>query len=83
MRSNQDSHPTPRQAQDARIAQLEAFVQKFLDNFEECDICEGKGQDETEGECTHCLGTGQNIVSYGVLYIELPEEARRLLDGAK
>ena len=56
------------------------FIQAFLDNFEMCRFCDGTGDmPDFRIECEHCKGTGKQIVSIGVLYVELPEEARRLL----
>ena len=66
--------------QAARLLKLEVFVQKFLDNFDDCTLCNGKGTfSDDEIECRRCHGTGKDIVSVGVLYVELPEEARQLL----
>lgn len=59
------------------------FVQKFLDNFRTCDYCGGKGCLAHGIECRVCAGTGRKIVSIGVLYVELPEEARALLQSLK
>lgn len=56
------------------------FVRAFLDNFKECDSCDGTGETpDFKIECEQCKGTGQRIRSQGRLYIELPEDARRLL----
>ena len=63
-----------------RITELESFVRKFLDNFDDCELCAGKGAYTDEYiECRRCHGTGKDIVSLGVLYVELPEHARQLL----
>ena len=64
----------------ARIKELEAFVKKFLDNFEDCPICE-IGLDAAGQICSRCEGTEKQIDSRGVLFVELPEEARALLKG--
>ena len=66
--------------QAARILKLEVFIQKFLDNFGDCGYCEGTGQ-VNKDTCPMCQETGKNIQSKGVLYVELPEEARELLYG--
>lgn len=70
-----------------RQAELEAFVQKFLDNFIDCDRCDGTGLQEgdlpLEIPCDFCDGVGKKINSRGVLLIELPEEARMLLKAGK
>lgn len=64
-----------------QTAKLEAFVQKFLDNFSSCDICNGKGfLPKGKIECHACHGTGKCIESIGVLYVELPAEAQDLLN---
>ena len=68
-------------AQQERIAELEAFAQKFLDNFEDCTLCDN-GIDATGDTCSKCQGTSKQIDSRGVLFVELPEEARELLGGA-
>lgn len=65
--------------QAARLLKLEVFVQKFLDNFDVCDWCNGKGVVAEEAECLDCHGTGKRIASIGVLYVELPDEANALL----
>lgn len=65
-----------------RVALLEAFVRKFADNFDTCDHCNGKGTyTHNKVECGRCHGTGKQIDSLGVLFVELPEDARALLNG--
>lgn len=65
------------------IARAFEFVQKFLDNFEECDECVGGGKswDELDEMCETCRGEGMRIVSQGVLYNELRYEAVEILAG--
>lgn len=59
---------------------IEGFIKKFLENFEDCEYCNGKGTfSEDEVECRVCHGTGKHIVSIGVLYVDLPQKARELL----
>lgn len=66
--------------QAARLVKLEAFVQKFLDNFEECEHCNGTGVFSDDGfDCLICYGKGKHLKSVGILYVELPEDARQLL----
>jgi hypothetical protein len=66
-------------AQAEEIKRLRAFVRKFLGNFEDCTICEN-GLDATGEPCYRCQGTTKRIDSKGVLYVELPDEARALLE---
>lgn len=74
----------PEIGQDARIADLEAFAQKFLDNFTDCKACDGTGWDnDLDTECIVCKGSKNRIASQGVLYVELPDEARALLAKGK
>lgn len=66
--------------QTARIEKLENFVRKFLGNFEDCTVCDNQlGLDAAGQECNRCKGTGKQIDSQGVLYVELPDEAAELL----
>lgn len=64
-----------------RIQELESFLEKFLSNFVDCEYCVG-GMDG-EDICRTCHGTGKHIESIGVLYVELPDEAKRLLAERK
>lgn len=66
--------------QEKRISDLEKFVKKFIDNFEDCTVCDNQlGLDAAGQECYRCKGTGKQIDSVGVLYVELPDEAAELL----
>ncbi len=63
-----------------RIVDLEKFVRKFLDNFETCEACDGTGWiGRAEDNCHKCRGTGEQIASVGVLFVDLPNDARELL----
>ncbi len=65
-----------------RIENLQDFVKKFLDNWEDCDNCGGNGVDtETHEMCRRCHGEGHTIVSVGVLYSELFHEGISLVSG--
>lgn len=65
---------------NTRIAELEKFARAFLDNFKPCEDCSGTGwKKDWSDNCPKCHGTGTKIDSIGVLYVDLPEEARRLL----
>ncbi|HLA88154.1 MAG TPA: hypothetical protein VJL10_09035 [Anaerolineales bacterium] len=67
-------------ALEAENAKLREFVSKFSDNFSDCDYCNGKGVFSDDMiECRVCNGTGKHITSIGVMFVELPEEARALL----
>ena len=66
-----------------RVHKLEAFVEKFLDNFNTCQDCGGTGKDEQTGECLTCVGTAVLIASYGVLKVELYSEAEDLLKAGE
>ena len=61
-----------------RVQDLEVFCTKFLDNFEDCSLCE-LGLDAAGQICSRCEGTGKQIDSRGILFVELPDEARALL----
>ena len=64
-------------AQAATIERLAGFIQSYMDNFQKCPYCfEGQYNDD---DCRNCHGTGQIIISVGVLYVELPTAARALL----
>ena len=66
------------------IQELEKFVEKFLANFKECEYCGGTGDGHIpDTDCGICHGTGKNIDSIGILYVELPEEARALINKEK
>jgi excinuclease UvrABC ATPase subunit len=65
--------------QAARIKELEAFVQKFSENFGKCWCCEGTGTDAIGDACRICGGTGKEVASTGILLSELEPEARAIL----
>ena len=66
--------------QAARIVELEKFLEKFLRNFKFCEYCQGKGSfTHDDIECGVCHGTGSQIDSRGILFVELPDEAKTLL----
>ena len=66
------------------IREFEKFAEKFLDNFKLCEHCQGKGSyTRNDIECGVCHGTGGQIDSVGILFVELPDEARTLLYKAQ
>ena len=60
--------------------ELLEFIRKFLSNFQDCEYCNASGMVSDEVDCRICHGTGKHIISIGVLYVELPEAARALLE---
>ena len=64
----------------ARVAELKKFPLDFLDNFKTCEYCTGG---LLNGDtCPRCKGTGEQIDSIGILYVDLPEKARELLGAS-
>jgi len=64
----------------SRITELETFVEKFRDNFNTCQDCDGTGYDNALDDiCRRCNGEGQIIASVGILYNELRRESIDLL----
>ena len=60
--------------------ELAKFVNKFLENFVDCEYCAETGDGHlADTDCRICHGTGKHIDSIGILYVELPNEARKLL----
>ena len=67
---------------EAKLKRMKKFIQAFLDNFEPCESCGGNGWNPiAEGTCHKCRGTGEQIESIGRLYVDLPNEARDILQG--
>jgi DnaJ-class molecular chaperone len=65
---------------EAENAKQKKFAEAFLDNFKTCVDCGGDGFDKSlKDTCSRCRGTGEQIDSVGVLYVDLPNKARELL----
>lgn len=55
------------------------FVEKVAGNFETCEYCGGTGKNPRgDDECPKC-NNGLRIASVGVLYVEIPQEAAKIL----
>lgn len=67
------------------IHHLREFVEKVAGNFEQCEHCGGSGKNpysDIDDECPKC-NNGLRIVSVGVLFVEIPQEAAELIGRKK